>query len=155
MAGRLLPGTAVRVRRGRRQDLLQVRALLDPGAGDGLERLYRRILADLGMDVYVAEDPAGEIVGVVSVAYRRSLMRGGRSAILDGARVGHAPGVLEGLVAFAEERARRRGCRRLGAWVGTEDAALRATLVARGYRLGDLCVTDLSTGAGTDRPGAA
>jgi len=147
MAGRRLPGTALRVRRGRRRDLAALQAVIGTPPGARLERFLRRMLADLGMDVYVAEDADGRIVGVVSVAYRRSLMRGGLSAILDGVRADPTPAVLEGLVAFAEERARRRGCRRLAAWVDAEDAELRAALTARGYRAEQLLVTDLAGAA--------
>jgi hypothetical protein len=142
----LLPGTAVRVRRGRRRDLAGVESLLGPAARSGIERIFRRIVADLGTDVYVAEDRQGAIVGLVSVVYARSLVRGGVSAVLDGARARPepGPGVLEGLVAFAEERARKRGCRRLTAWVDPEDRDLRAMLVARGYRSGELLVAELA-----------
>src|SRR5262245_328734 len=76
---RVLPGTGLRVRRGRRADLPQLAAVLGPG-GEGLERVLRRLLADLGRDVYVAEEPGGEIVGLVSVVYARSLVRGGLGA---------------------------------------------------------------------------
>jgi N-acetylglutamate synthase-like GNAT family acetyltransferase len=142
----LLPGTAVRVRRGQRRDLAGVESLLGPAARAGIERIFRRIVADLGTDVYVAEDREGAIVGLVSVVYARSLVRGGVSAVLDGARARPEPGpaVLEGLVAFAEERARKRGCRRLTAWVDPEDRDLRAMLVARGYRSGELLVAELA-----------
>ena len=143
---RLLPGTGMRVRRGRRRDLAQVQAVLHAGSSERLDRSWRRLLADLGADIYVAEDPGGEIVGVVSLVYARSLVRGGVSATLDGVRARHesAAPVLEGLVAFAEERARRRGCRRLTAWVDADDPALRAALLARGYRSGELLVTELA-----------
>jgi hypothetical protein len=143
MAARVLPGSDVRVRRGRRHDLDAVRALL---GGDGpTPRVFRRLVADLGADVYVAEDADGGIVGLVSVAYARSLVRGGASALLDGVRaVGQPAGpLLEGLIAFAEERARRRGCLRLAAWVEPDDVALRTALQARGYRTGELLVADL------------
>ncbi|HUE30502.1 MAG TPA: hypothetical protein VMR79_06490 [Verrucomicrobiae bacterium] len=140
---RLLPGTAVRVRRGRRHDLGAVQALLAAPAGDRLARVFRRILADLGTDLYVAEDERGEIVGLVSVLYARSLARGGRSALLDGARA-RGPALLAELVAFAEERARKRGCRRLAAWVDAGDRELRAALLARGYHAGELLVTELA-----------
>src|SRR5213593_2264161 len=142
---RLLPGTGVRVRRGRRHDVARLAPLLDAGGGDRLERVIRRILADLGSDVYVAEDGEGEIVGLVSVVYARSLVRGGVSAMLDGARARREPArpLLEELVAFAEERARKRGCRRLTAWVDPADGELRATLLARGYRPGELLTTEL------------
>jgi len=139
---RLLPGTAVRVRRGRRRDRAAVEALLAVPDGDRLERVFRRILADLGTDVYVAEDERGEIVGMVSVLYARSLACGGLAALLDGART-RRPALLPGLLAFAEERARKRGCRRLAAWVDAGDVELRAALLARGYHAGDLLVTRL------------
>jgi hypothetical protein len=146
MAGRQLPGTTLFVRRGQRRDLAQLHALIALPAEARLERFLRRMLADLGMDIYVAEDGERRIVGVISVAYRRSLMRGGLSAILDGVRTRSAPDVLEALVAFAEQRARRRGCRRMTACVDA-DAELRAVLTARGYRAEALFVTDLAGAA--------
>jgi hypothetical protein len=141
---RLLPASGARVRRGRRRDLPALAAVLGPEASVRLERVFRRILADLRNDVYVAEDARGEIVGLVSIVYARSLVRGGLSALLDGARARQVPArpLLEELVAFAEERARRRGCQRLTAWVGAEDAELRAALLARGYRTGELLVAE-------------
>jgi hypothetical protein len=146
MAARLLPGTDVRVRRGCRRDLPKVQAVLGETADARLTRLFRRIVADLGTDVYVAEEPGGEIVGIVSVVYARSLMRGGLSAMLDGARARLRPArpILDGLVAFAEARARRRGCRRLTAWIDAEDAELRATLLARGYRPGEVFLAEMT-----------
>jgi hypothetical protein len=80
----------------------------------------------------------------VSVVYARSLVHGGLSAMLDGARARHEPAreLLEPLVAFAEERARKRGCRRLTA--RGDDAELRATLLDRGYRSGELLTTELA-----------
>src|SRR5438876_756691 len=121
-------------------ELLLARAV---GADARRGRVFRRILADLGTDLYVAEDERGEIVGLVSVLYARSLARGGRSALLDGARA-RRPALLAELVAFAEERARKRGCRRLAAWVDAGDAELRAALLARGYHAGELLVTELA-----------
>jgi hypothetical protein len=143
---RLLPGIAVR--RGRRRDLVQLRSLLGTDHTERLARLLRRILADLGSDVYVAEDATGEIVGLVAVVYARSLVRGGLSAMLDGARARREPArpLLERLVAFAEERARKRGCRRLTAWIDPADVELRAALLARGYRAGEVLVTELASG---------
>jgi hypothetical protein len=132
------------VRRGRRRDFAQVRSLVDADAGARLERVFRRIVADLGTDVYVAESGDGEIVGLV-----RGDVRAARCCAAGSPRCsterGHAASaaVLDGLVAFAEERARKRGCDRLSAWVAAEDADLRATLVARGYRAGELLVAEL------------
>jgi hypothetical protein len=149
MVARLLPGTALRVRRGRRRDLAQVERVLGREPGPRSARLFRRVLADLGNDVYVAEDARGEIVGIVTVTYPRSLVRGGLVAVLDGARARNVPAgpVLEGLVAFAEERARRRGCRRLTAWLDAGETELRAMLLARGYRAGEVLVADLGGSA--------
>ena len=140
---RLLPGTDLRVRRGRREDLAQVQVLL--GEVTASPRHLRRAVADLGADLYVAEDPQGEIVGLVSVTYARSLVRGGRAAVLDGVRARQAPAgpVLVGLVTFAEERARKRGCLRLAAWVDATEDELRATLLARGYHPGALLAVEL------------
>jgi hypothetical protein len=148
MAARLLPGTGVRIRRGRRADLGALRGLLGR-EGEGLERVFRRLVGDLRGDVYVAEDGGGAVVGFVSLVYARSLARGGLSATLDGARVAREPRrpLLEELVTFAEQRARRRGCVRLGAWVDPREADLRAALLARGYRVGELLVTDLTATA--------
>jgi hypothetical protein len=145
MASRTLPGTELRVRRGGRRDAPQVRALLGPGAL--AERECRRLLASLATDVYLAEDAGGRLVGLVALAYARSLVRGGWAAVLDGVRTtGEAAGAVEGLVAFAEERARRRGCRRVAAWVGPEDRVLREALLARGYRPGEVLARDLTEG---------
>jgi hypothetical protein len=147
MAADALAGTTVRVRRGRRGDLPRVLALLGRAHGPREARLYRRVVADLGTDLYVAEDARGDVVGLVSVVYGRSLFRGGLAARLDGARASDAaPAVLEGLLAFAERRARRRGCARLEVRLEGADAALRAALLARGYRADEALVTDLGPG---------
>jgi hypothetical protein len=140
---RHLPGTALRVRRGARRDAPRVIGLL--GARTD-ERACRRLLGGLGTDVYLAEDTAGALVGLVAVAYARSLVRGGLVAVLDGVRAAAAPSspLVDGLVALAEERARRRGCRRLAAWVEPEDVALVAALRARGYREGAVFERDLA-----------
>jgi N-acetylglutamate synthase-like GNAT family acetyltransferase len=135
--------TDIRVRRSRRSDLGRVRALLPASAVRG-ERFDRRTLASLAGDLYVAEDGEGAIVGLVSVAYVRSIAEGRFAAVLDAARTASdSPPLLDRLIAFAEARARRRGCRRLAAWVDPADAALRAALESRGYRTGPLLVTEL------------
>jgi N-acetylglutamate synthase-like GNAT family acetyltransferase len=125
------------LRRARRADLDRLRGLLSGRPAPRAERFDRRTLADLGQDVYVAEAPDGALVGVVAVAYVRSL-RGGRFAgVLDTARAaaGAAPALLEALLDVAEERARRRGCRRVRAWLGPDDRMLRAALASRGWRV--------------------
>ncbi len=144
---KLLPGASVRLRRGRRRDVAGVRALLGD-ASERRERYDRRLLTDLGTDVYVAEDAGGEIVGVVAVAYLPSLRLGRAAAVLDAARTRDAGAVslLAELIAFAEERARRRGCREVSARIGDDDVALRAALTARGYRTGAVLVSETARG---------
>jgi GNAT superfamily N-acetyltransferase len=132
----------IRLRRGRRTDFAGVQALL-PEPARGRERFGRRTLASLAGDVYVAEAPGGEIVGVVAVMYLRSLRAGRFDAVLDAARASGDGTLLDRLIAFAEARARRRGCRRLAACVGPDDGALRAALETRGYGAGALLVADL------------
>jgi hypothetical protein len=144
MPAEALAGTTVRVRRGRRDDLPRVLALLGRESGPRATRLYRRVVADLGTDLYVAEDAGGEVVGLVSIVYSRSLFRGGLAARLDGARAPSSP-LLDGLIAFAERRARRRGCRRLEAALDGGDPVLHTALLARGYRGADALVADLGT----------
>ena len=136
MPVRQLPGTDVRLRRGRRDDLDGVQALLPDGIEARRSRFDRRTLSGLGQDVYVAERPGGELVGVVAVAYLRSLRSGRFAAVLDTARI-HATGgpLLDHLIAFAEERARRRGCRQVRAWVDPDDDTLRAALLSRGWQV--------------------
>jgi len=144
MPAEALAGTTVRVRRGRRDDLPRVLALLGRESGPRATRLYRRVVADLGTDLYVAEDAGGEVVGLVSIVYSRSLFRGGLAARLDGARASTSP-LLDGLIAFAERRARRRGCQRLEATLDGGDPVLHTALRARGYRGADALVADLGT----------
>src|SRR5262249_51187735 len=81
-AKRQLDG-GLRLRRGRRSALDRLRGLLSKRSEPRAERFDRRTLADLGHDVYVAEAPGGELVGVVAVAYVRSLRAGRFAAVLD------------------------------------------------------------------------
>jgi hypothetical protein len=133
-AKRRLDG-GLRLRRGRRTDLDRLEGLLPAGGEARTSRARRRTLADLSHDVYVAETPAGELVGVVAVAYVRSLRAGRFAAVLDTARAVPDSGrpLLDALLDLAEERARRRGCRQVRAWLGPEDEVLRGALASRGW----------------------
>src|SRR4029453_17229533 len=112
------------------------------------ERFDRRTITSLAGDVYVAEDARGTIVGMVSVAYLRSMAEGRFAAVLDAARAAaDSQPLLDRLIAFAEARARRRGCRRLAAWIEPDDVALRTALESRGYARGTLLTAELG-GAG-------
>lgn len=90
---------------------------------------------DLVGDLYLAEDGSGAVVGMVSIGYTRLLAHGGQVALLDAVIAPDEPSeVRPGLIAFAEARAQQRGCRQLIAWPAAADDAVRAALVARGYR---------------------
>ena len=137
-------GETIHVRRGRRSDFPRVRALLPVAADARQERFDRRTFASLTGDVYVAEDAAGAILGLVAVGYLRSVTAGRTIAVLDAVRaIADAAPVLDRLIAFAEARARRRGCTRLTAWGDPGNAALQAALASRGYRSHAVLVTDL------------
>jgi hypothetical protein len=132
-------GGGLRLRRGRRADLDGLRGLLSHVASGRAERFDRRTLADPSHDVYVDEAPGGELVGVVAVAYVRSLRAGRYAAVLDTASAAPGPGraLLDALIDLAEERARRRGCRQVRAWLGADDVTLRAALTSRGWRIAE------------------
>ena len=133
MPARRLPGLGVRVRRARRTDLEAVRALLGRPVRPAEQRFDRRVVTDLGSDVYLAEDDGSAVVGVVGVFYLRSLASGRWRAVLDVLRARDEP-LAAALVAFAEERARGRGCTTLEAWPARDDDPLVPAVVARGWR---------------------
>ena len=82
-----------------------------------LARLFRRLVSDLGYDLYVAEQN-GEVCGVVMVGYRRLLLQGGLCAMLDGVITAKSEAEIgQQLIAFAKERARKKGCRLVQALV--------------------------------------
>src|SRR5437667_129183 len=82
--------------------------------------------------------------GLLHLYYNRGVdSRRTPPAVLEVARRSTEPRLGEGLVAFAEERARRRGCRELAARIDGADAELRAVLVARGFHPADVLVAGL------------
>ena len=73
----------IHIRRGRRTDYAALAALCTwPAAEGNLPRLFRRAVADLGYDLYVAEE-GGRAIGVVAVSYVRALGLGGQRATLE------------------------------------------------------------------------
>src|SRR5262245_43263901 len=104
----------IHIRRGRRTDYAALAALCTWPATEGnLPRLFRRTVADLGYDLYVAEEE-GRAIGMVAVSYVRALALGGQRATLEELVVDprrRGTGVGRQLVEFAFRRARRRGAR--------------------------------------------
>ena len=124
------------IRRATRHDLPALHALMGAPAERRSERFERRLLRTLAACVYVAED-AGTVVGAVACSFAPSLALSRWCTILDGAwATADRPDVLDALVAFAEERGRRRASARVIA-VGPVHPALRRVLAARGYERGD------------------
>jgi GNAT superfamily N-acetyltransferase len=115
-----MPLRPIRLRRIRRTDFAAVQALLAgmDGAADGGERAvrsrFRRLVADLGADIYLATiDEA--VCGLVHVTYARHLLGPARATLelLVVAAAARRRGVGRALLAYAGSRARRRGCHAL------------------------------------------
>jgi GNAT superfamily N-acetyltransferase len=115
----------IHIRRGRRTDYAVLAALCAwPAAGHASARLFRRTLADLAYDLYVAEDE-GRMIGMVAVSYVRALALGGQRATLEELVVDQGKrraGVGRQLAEFAIRRARRRGARAFEARGADENA---------------------------------
>lgn len=132
----------IRHRRARRTDfdaigvILAASGLPVPAPGRAALRRFRRLIADLGADLYVAETDA-RVLGVVHITYTRHLNGApqARLEVLAVAPAARGQGVGRGLAALAAARARRRGCAslRCSAAVATDGA--RALLDRRfGWR---------------------
>jgi GNAT superfamily N-acetyltransferase len=118
----------IHIRRGRRTDYAALAALCswprDEQRPQRSLRLFRRTVADLAYDLYIA-DHLGEPVGVVAVSYVRELGLGGQRATLEELLVHperRGSGIGRQLLEFALRRARRRGARRFEARPADEDA---------------------------------
>jgi len=128
-------------RRARRTDVDAISAILTasrlpaPQSDRAGQRRFRRIVADLGADLYLAV-AAARVVGVVHVSYARHLIAGpqARLELLIVAPDARRRGIGKGLAALAAMRARRRGCAalRCGAAAETDDG--RAFLSRLGWR---------------------
>lgn len=111
-------------------------------------RRFRRTIADLGADLYVA-DRDGEPVGVVHVQYVRPLTGPpeARLALLTVAPAARHGGIGRSLAQLAAGRARRRGCASLR-YTGTVCPEARQILQERGWRAaGEAFEFDLMDGA--------
>ena len=115
-----MPLRPIRLRRARRTDFETVRALLAaaglPVAADdrGVRSRFRRLVADLGADLYVATVDE-RICGVVHVTYARHLIAGPQATLelLVVAPEARRQGIGRALVDGAARRAQRRHCVRL------------------------------------------
>ncbi len=141
----------IRHRRGRRGDFA---AIVEVLAASGISapppdrsalRRFRRIVADLGADLYVAL--AGvRLVGFVHVTYTRHIVLGTRARIeaLVVAPDSRRSSVGRSLVQLARQRAVRRGCSELRCSAGT--AAARHFLTGTGWQsAGDEFRVDLGS----------
>jgi hypothetical protein len=126
----------IRCRRVRRTDNEAVFALLDaagvsrPAADRAGRHRFRRLVADLGGDCYVAL--ADEtVVGVVHVTYARHLIDGQRATVelLAVDRAHPADEVVGALARLVAARAERRGCRIVD-WRDPADSVATRALAA-------------------------
>lgn len=117
-----MPGSDLRIRRARRADFDGVSRILERVGGSPLPpdrrtiRRFRRIVADLGSDLYVAEKE-GRLLGFVYVRYSRHLAHGSQARV---EQLVVEPGseesrVRDELLGLALRRARKRDCTSLHA----------------------------------------
>ncbi len=133
-----------RIRRSRRTDFSAVMHLLAasgvavPPPDRATLRRFRHVVADLGADFYLASVD-GAVVGLVHVTYARQL------AVPPCAQLDHLVvaasfrrrGIGSSLLAFAERRARQRGCAALSCVLpGPGASPARAFLEKAGLRPG-------------------
>lgn len=129
-----------RTRRARRTDFVSIMELLAgscariPPADRATLRRFRRVVADLGADLYVGVIDE-RVVGVVHVTYARQLSSGARARVeaLVVAPEVRRRGVAASLVALITARARRRGCSELTCNVGAAAPEAAAFFAAMGW----------------------
>jgi GNAT superfamily N-acetyltransferase len=138
-------------RRARRTDFDAVGAILRAADAPaprrdraGLHR-FRRVIADLGADIYLAEAD-GRLLGIVHVSYVRHVNRPpeARIELLIVDPPTRRQGIGRGLLALAAARARRRGCGALRCGVAPA-AGMQAFFTRIGwYACGDEFQFDLA-----------
>lgn len=101
----------------------------------GALRRFRRLVADLGADLYLAERGI-TVLGLVHITYARHLFCPPRARIelLVVAPPARGQSIGRGLAALAAARARRRGCAELRCSVAPGDDGARAFLARAGWR---------------------
>ena len=144
----------IRHRRARRTDFDAVAALLVAAGAAVLTDVragrsrFRRIVADLGSDLYVATID-DRLCGIVHISYARHLLAGAKATLelLVVAPLVRRRGVATSLTRLAATRARRRGCHTLSLRnVGVEPAP--AFFAHLGWRIaGEQLLFELTAGA--------
>ena len=107
----------IRHRRGRRTDVVAILRILaaselpTPLPDRATLRRFRRVVADLGNDLYVATQ-AEHLIGFVHVSYARQIAGGPRARVeaLVVTPEARGRGVGASLAELARRRAERRGC---------------------------------------------
>lgn len=130
----------VKLRRARRTDFVAVARILAsnnlavPPPERASLRRFRRLVADLGIDIYVAV-VAEQVVGFVHVAYNRQIAGPpkARMEALAVQRDYHHRGIASLLVDLACRRARRRGCHDLRCETQGADRGFRNFLAKKGW----------------------
>ncbi len=141
----------IHLRRARRTDFNAIWALLTTSGmadGNGTDRAtlrrYRRIVGDLGADLYVAETD-GRPLGLVHVTYARRLAEApeARLELLLVDQAAEREGLEVEMAVFAAARARRRGCAALR--FAAPSARTRGALEDLGWRgIGEVLEFDLA-----------
>lgn len=150
-----MPNRPIRHRRCRRTDFAEVARLLSdaglpaPVPDRATLRRFRRMVGDLGSDLYVAVRDE-RVVGFVHVSYARRIALGGtaRVELLVVAPAERRSGVGSSLVELIRQRARRRGC--IDVRCAVSAGASHEFLTGQGWQVvGDELRGDLATAAAT------
>lgn len=150
-----MPPTSIRHRRGRRTDFVAILGILAasgcavPAPDRAALRRFRRMVADLGSDLYVALLDE-RVAGFVYVTYTRDIALGtrGRIEALVVAPDARRRGVGASLAALARRRAAGRGCCDLRCAATASMAAARRLFAREGWQpLGEEYQFDLVRGA--------
>jgi N-acetylglutamate synthase-like GNAT family acetyltransferase len=130
----------VKLRRARRTDFVAVMKVLAstnlpvPPADRSTLRRFRRVVADLGGDFYVALS-AGQVIGFVHVTYARQLATAARARVealaVQSDRQGC--GIGSALLDLACRRAHRRGCTDVRCETGEAERWFSEFLSRRGW----------------------
>ena len=122
-------GPAISIREARREDVTEiVRLLADDALGAAREQVsdpplpayldaFDRVAADPRNLLMVARDPAGALVGTMQITFIPGLSnQGAELALIEAVRVRsdrRGQGLGAGMVTWAMDEARRRGCRNI------------------------------------------